>query len=286
MFENNKELPPLHLMSFGAGVQSTTMLHLVLNKDERMWKVMGAWPKAIIFADPQREVAATYAHVEKMKAVCDKAGLPFFVTTKGDLGAAFLHSESRAATIPVFADKGGGKVGMLRRNCTRDYKIDAITKQIRDLLGVQPRKWVKRKIHTWIGISTDEIERMKDSGRSWEIRVHPLIKMNWSRQHCYQYLKEIGEEVPPKSACYMCPYHSDDFWRELKEIYPDEFAKACQFDEGIRDHYKTRRFGIEHPLYLHRSCVPLRDIDWSTSADVSQLNLFDMLGECDGMCGV
>jgi hypothetical protein len=44
----------------------------------------------------------------------------------------------------------------------------------------------------------------------------------------------------------------------MKEQRPDEWEQACEFDEQIR-------FlpGIRGQSFLHRSCVPLHDIDFS-----------------------
>jgi hypothetical protein len=55
-----------------------------------------------------------------------------------------------------------------------------------------------------------------------------------------------------------CPFHDDNYWRELREQSPDEFEEACRFDETIR-HLP----GVRGECFLHSSCVPLRDIDFS-----------------------
>src|SRR5207248_4107984 len=55
-----------------------------------------------------------------------------------------------------------------------------------------------------------------------------------------------------------CPYHDDHYWQDLQNRYPDEFDEACQFDETIR-HLP----GVKGECFLHSSCIPLRDIDFS-----------------------
>jgi hypothetical protein len=55
-----------------------------------------------------------------------------------------------------------------------------------------------------------------------------------------------------------CPYHDDHYWQELQNRSPDEFDEACQFDETIR-HLP----GVKGECFLHSSCIPLRDIDFS-----------------------
>ena len=55
-----------------------------------------------------------------------------------------------------------------------------------------------------------------------------------------------------------CPYHDDNYWRALQAESPDEFEEACRFDETIR-----RLPGVKGECFVHSSCVPLRDIDFS-----------------------
>ena len=55
-----------------------------------------------------------------------------------------------------------------------------------------------------------------------------------------------------------CPYHDDHYWQDLQNRSPDEFDEACQFDETIR-HLP----GVKGECFLHSSCIPLRDIDFS-----------------------
>ena len=42
--------------------------------------------------------------------------------------------------------------------------------------------------------------------------------------------------------------------------------------------------GMDRPTFLHRSCVPLSEIDLITPEDRGQGTLFGE--ECEGMCGV
>jgi hypothetical protein len=55
-----------------------------------------------------------------------------------------------------------------------------------------------------------------------------------------------------------CPYHDDRYWANLQQYSPEEFEAACRFDETIR-------FlpGVKGECFLHSSCTPLRDIDFS-----------------------
>ena len=116
---------------------------------------------------------------------------------------------------------------------------------------------------------------MKESRIGWLVNDWPLITRKMRRGDCVQYLKDKKLPVPPKSACIGCPYHSDDYWRVLKRDNPAEFEDACQFDEQIR----RCRAGLKAPVYLHRSCKPLREIEFRDEPDFFP-------NECEGHCGL
>jgi hypothetical protein len=79
-----------------------------------------------------------------------------------------------------------------------------------------------------------------------------------SRADCEAWLFEHYNIVVPKSACTGCPYHDDHYWQTLQQSCPEEFEAACQFDETIR-----LLPGVKGECFLHSSCIPLRDIDFS-----------------------
>jgi hypothetical protein len=116
---------------------------------------------------------------------------------------------------------------------------------------------------------------MKMNRVKWIENTFPLIEEDINRSRCIQYIKDSGYHLPPKSACIGCPYHSDTFWRDLKNKSPVEFQDAVDFDNAIRKH----RVSIKNKVFLHRSLKPLGEIDFDNQPD-----LFD--DECDGYCGL
>ena len=137
-------------LSFGGGVQSTALLLLMLNHDQRLLDAIGGprlLPTVAIFADPKSESQSTYDHIERMSAECDAHGFPLIQCSAGDLFDDLLHAE-RFASIPVFTrSPSTGKVGMLRRGCTSEYKIQPIKQALRALMGLQKGQHVKRQCH-------------------------------------------------------------------------------------------------------------------------------------------
>lgn len=191
-------------------------------------------------------------------------------------------------SIPAYtSDRNGGREGVLRRQCTREFKVEVINQEVRRQLGLKKGERAAGKFRALglIGISTDEVTRMKDSRISWIRHIWPLIDAGISRQRCLAIMSELGFPKPTRSSCWFCPYHDNHFWAWIKKTRPDEFGKAVRFDAAIRNMTKA---GVERPVFLHRSCRPLDEVDFKTGGDPNQLTLFneDFQNECEGLCGV
>ena len=133
----------------------------------------------------------------------------------------------------------------------------------------------------WIGMSIDEVGRVKDSTVYWSVNRWPLIEKNMSRNDCVRWLKNRGFAEPPKSACIGCPYHDDEYWMELKENDPDEFQDAVRYELELQE--VCRNGGAREVPFLHDSLIPLSQVDFSRPSH-EQGDLFN--NECEGMCGV
>ena len=152
-----------------------------------------------------------------------------------------------------------------------------VHKAMRVELGYKPRQRMKHKINMVLGISTDEVIRMKPSRIKWATNVYPLIEiLEFSRQDCIDYVREQGLGTPPRSACWMCPFRSDKEWADMKKNKPETFAKAVAFDKACRTLVR-----FKSTPYLHSSLVPLDEVEFDLS-----MYQTDMFGnECEGMCG-
>ena len=260
--------PALRVLSLGAGVQSTTLALMAASGEiER--------PDCAMFADTGWEPRAVYEHLARLEAA-----LPFPVhrVSAGNLRADILASAEsgrRVAAPPWFLS---GR-GMMPRQCTADYKIAPLARKQRELLGVGPRSRVAPgTVEVWIGISRDEAVRMRPARSAWQRNCWPLIELGLSRADCLAWLARAGWNAP-KSACIGCPYHSDEAWRKLRET--DEWADAVEIDRALRGGMTK---GMRADKYMHRSLVPLDEVDLSTPSDHGQTELWG--DECDGICGV
>lgn len=271
-------------ISLGCGVQSSALAAMSVTGYKGV-------PKAdfAIFADTQWETQATYDYFKVLEKWLGDRGLPVYKATKGSVRVAAIEGiakplKNRFISVPAFT-KGefDDKEGRLRRQCTREFKIEVIERKLRELMGYEKRKRVKHKVRALIGISIDEFIRMKDSRTPWVKNGYPLVDLHIRREKCSTILTDMGLPKPTKSACVGCPYHDNRFWLNQKNDSPEEFADAVDFDKAIRNGTKA---GITRPVFLHRSCRPLDEIDFEKELDTEpgQLTMFDE--ECEGMCGV
>lgn len=275
----------IHVLSLGAGVQSSTLALMAAEGEI-------APPDCAIFADTGWEPRAVYEWLHGYLA--PRLTYPLHVVSAGDLRADQVTARARGsernagdarwASLPYFIrDRETGSPGMIRRQCTGEYKIRPIEKAVRGLLGLKPRqRWpTERAVTQWYGISLDELQRTKlelDPAALWRVNRYPLIELRMTRHDCLAWMERHGHPRPPRSACIGCPFHSNREWREMRNERPDEFADAVQFDRAIR-----KSGGVRGDTYLHQDRIPLEEVDLNAPEDHGQLSLLD---ECEGMCGV
>jgi hypothetical protein len=277
-------------MSIGLGRQSKAMFAMACLGRHNVPK-----PSVAIFADTGDEIADTYRELEWAKVYGAEHGIRVEVVSVGiSLAAAAAAVSGRKrkngakffVSLPLFVVNADGSKGMIRRQCTNEFKLEPIRKRVRELLGLAPRERAHGKLaRALIGISLDEAAmRMKGSKDAYIENHYPLVDAGLNVNDCIRFLKEVGLSVPVKSACRMCPYHDNTYWRWLKKERSEEFEKACEFDDMIRDLTKA---GLTQPAYVHTSCIPLRLVDFSTDVDRGQKTLAGGFGnDCEGMCGV
>jgi 3'-phosphoadenosine 5'-phosphosulfate sulfotransferase (PAPS reductase)/FAD synthetase len=273
MFEPSDKKFSLRSISLGAGVQSTAVALLAARG------IIGPMPDCAIFADTGAEPQKVYEHLQWLESVLP---YPVYRVMESDgLDANIIASVNggRFAGAPFFteSDRGGG---MLRRQCTSEFKIRPIQQKLRELMGVSKGARVgSLSAETWIGISMDEIQRAKPSRDKWETKRFPLIELRWTRADCLKWLESEGYPRPPRSACVWCPYHSDAEWKDIRDNDPESWERALTMDDLIRGGVR----GTEQKLFLHKSLLPLRDADLRSAEDCGQLTMWD--NECEGMCG-
>ena len=273
--------PELAMLSLGGGVQSSV---LALMAAEGVVRPM---PDFAVFADTGWEPQPVYDHLEWLEAQ-----LPFPVRRvsagdiRADLPAGVNSTRQSFSSIPVYVRSlDSESTTIARRQCTREYKLSPIEHELRDLLGLGYRERVPDGLFVvlWIGISNDEVMRMKESRQRWITHRWPLVESALSRTDCRAWFAERHpDSVLPRSACVGCPYHTDAEWIEMRDHDPQSWHDAVEVDHALRVTERAERFSGE--MYLHKSRVPLNEIVFGTSPTAQQLNLFG--DECEGLCGV
>ena len=275
------------VISLGLGVQSTALYYMSSMKELPPARVA-------IFSDTGRESTATYDYLENLVKWQEKNnGVEIAVVKNKNLYRDLVYKSNvtRFATIPAFTLGQDGKIGMLRRQCTGDYKIQQVDDYIRDHVYDLPKRARRPLTEVSIGITTDEAERMSIPRQRWKVNVYPFLglkvdsygnveRIPWAlprdRKNVLEWYQQKGLPVPPKSACVFCPYQSDHTWAMRKQNAPEDFEAAVRVDEAIRNSTKQ---GVKNPVYLHRSCKPLKEVVFNISQKVEW-------GECSGTCHV
>jgi hypothetical protein len=268
---------PLHIISLGAGVQSSTMALMAAHGE------ITPMPGAAIFADTGNEPESVYGWLNWLEGE-----LPFPVYRVSRDGASLADTsveirKSEAgnfytkSAVPAFIIDSDGKKGLLMRQCSVDFKIIIVRREIRRILL---ESGIKSAVQ-WLGISLDEAHRMKPSEKLYIENCWPLIDLRMSRQDCLNWMETKGYPQPPRSSCVFCPYHSNFEWKRLKEQEPDSFKYAVRYESRLQKAMRQVT-GFRGVPFLHRSCEPLGQIDFDEPG--GQQNLFG--NECEGVCGV
>lgn len=119
--------------------------------------------------------------------------------------------------MPLHLYNREGRPGMLRRQCTRYFKLDPIRWRIRALCAEVGVKHVIQQI----GISLEEAaQRMRSSDVHYITNVYPLVDLRMTRWDCRNSLVRRGYPLWAKSSCIGCPYRTD--WRAMNRERPEE----------------------------------------------------------------
>lgn len=271
---------PIHIISLGAGVQSSTMSLMAAAGE------ITPMPAAAIFADTQAEPASVYRWLDWLEK---QLPFPVYRVTAGSLTEKVTTLRMRKdgkgsyvkSGIPSYLINPDGTFGHLPRQCTWDHKIVPLDRAAKKLANIKRGQKTVGLIQ-WIGISLDEVHRMKPARNRWSEHRWPLIEQRMVRNDCLNWMTAHGFPKPPRSACVYCPYHSDTEWRRLRDEEPEAFAEAVRVDAEFRR--LKGLSGLRGVPFVHASRKPLSEVDFSTDEDHGQQVMFG--NECEGMCGV
>lgn len=76
-----------------------------------------------------------------------------------------------------------------------------------------------------------------------------------------------------------CPFHSNEEWQRIKLRNGADWKRVVEIDRALRRPGNVVNRKLEQQMFLHRSCRPIDEIDFTQEGDV------EMAAECEGMCG-
>ena len=267
-----------NIVTYGGGTQSTAMILMALNKEFGLSR-----PDFGVYADTgcEPEFINEYVNyfINYVKNIYDfdiykimhREGLDQHILTPpiSSRNGNFYTS----STPPFYTKSPTGKVGMLMRQCTSDYKIKPLRKLINSKFK-RGEPYIK-----WIGISFDERSRMRISTEKKIINFYPLVENFIRRNQSIEYVIKQGLKPPQRSSCYFCPFHSNNYWQWLRKYHNKEFQKAVEFEIQTQNLIQTQDL-----IFLHSSCKPLSEVEFINK---NQLSAFpELIDECAGECGM
>lgn len=221
----------------GGGVQSTAIAALIVQGKLR--------PDLAIIVDTHREKSTTWKYLEEVTGPALAAvGTVLHRVSRSDFESRDLYGGKDGETllIPAFTDQSG-EIGKLSNWCSSYWKREVI------------KRWTNAQgavaVDQWLGISTDEMERVQQQRRAkWATR-YPLIEFRMNRGDCIALIARMGWPPAPRSSCWMCPNQTQEEWRGVR--VSADWPKAVTFDHEIR-----RR---DPHAFVHSDAVPLESAD-------------------------
>lgn len=242
---------PLRVISYGGGVQSTALVVLAglgeIDYPVALFSNVGddsEDPRALAYVEeharPWADAHGITLH-EIYRRRRDGSPAP-------TLYQELMRPDSRSIGIPVrMSNRAPGN-----RSCTADYKIRPVQRWLREHKATRANP-----AHVAVGFSTDELERASNRTRApYEIVEYPLLDLRLSRSDCGRIITDAGLPLPPKSACYFCPYQRPARWAERRRDQPDLFWKAAELEQVLMD---RREMLGKDPVYLTEKARPLPD---------------------------
>ncbi len=315
---------PLHIISLGAGVQSSTMALMAAAGE------ISPMPKCAIFADTQAEPASVYKWLDWLEKQ-----LPFPVhrVTRGSITDVSLTTREKKdgsgkwskSLIPAYIKNSDGSRGIMGRACTADFKIAPIMKRVRKLGAALGRKEWRRKhkaaLRSWAEYIKEKAAAKRERRtcqlpypkEAWDsMQSDPLVvqwigisldetqRMKPSREPWSAHRWPLIEMRMRRADCLLwmekrgfpkpprsaCVYCPFHSNHEWRRLRDDEPEEFQKAVQFERDLQAVKRVtdNMAGVPFLHSSLMPLDQVDLSTDLERGQGDLWG--NECEGMCGV
>lgn len=261
----------LRVVSFGVGVQSTALLVLAAQRqiDFRTFLFANVGddsedPATLEYLDKHARRYAAQHNIELVE-LARRPNRGRYAGKVETLYGRLTHEDSLSLPIPVRMDNGAPGT----RSCTADFKIRVIGRWLREHGASE-----SNKATVGVGISLDEIQRVNArKSMPYENIAYPLLDHDppLRRIDCERIIRAGGLPVPPKSACWFCPFHRPSRWADMRRDQPELFERAAALedllnarrDELTKDHVYLTRFAkpLREAIPEAQALLPLVDLD-------------------------
>jgi len=165
----------------------------------------------------------------------------------------------RDGIIPGVPTYGSGG-GQLSQGCTDKWKVSAIRQELRRRGAESAR--------SALGLTMDEVQRMRKSDTKWHVHYYPLIRpYPHYKATIRDKLSQMAIPYMLSSQCDMCPHQNYARWSRLSEETINDLADV--------------EAGLGGTQFLTPKRIPLK-MALSQMANEQQLDIFDI---CDsGYC--
>lgn len=272
----------MKILSFGAGMQSTALA--LMSCENAIFKTqkhpLVPIYDAVIICDLGLEPPWVKTQMDFVERSCRSAGI-FYKVLDTPLYQDFLENfgERRTVSIPWWTLKDDGHKSKMPRNCTLDYKVNAITKYVRwELLGYRKGQRLKPddiKAHEMhMGFSLEESRRCHENPHKLFVNKFPLVDMGWERKDSYKYILEVWGLDTKASACAFCPFHRNYFFQYVKQNHQETYDAILKVDHTLRD--KNPKPPMDSDLFISRSRKRIEDL---TPEDCEDAECFEYCGK-------
>jgi len=193
-------------LSFGAGVDSTALMLLLLDEDRKF---------EALFVDHETDWPETYEYVD------------YLIGEGYDITRLKPDCQGYSSLFDFCWDKR--------------ILPSIIGKWCNDKFKIRPQnKYRKTPCRVYLGYNFSERQRAKHGkSRKGETQSYPLIEKRITSERCTQIIKEHGLRIPPKSGCYFCPLQPLSEWKRLMVDHPELYIKAMELESRAKNKKMT-----------------------------------------------
>lgn len=207
-----------HLISWGAGINSTAIIALYL-----LGKLKGK--PEIVFADTGCEYPETYNYIKKIKNQLEKKGWRIKILSSVNHPELYAK-RCRGLSLCAYLWKHKTVPSFKWRYCNAEYKREPIRRYANG-----------RKL--MIGICADELHRIKNN-------IYPV--KSYTRKECEEIISQAGLPPAHKTGCFICPLQPKAHWINLYKYHPDLWRRAVKLEKNSSGITFIQGFTIEEKM--------------------------------------